>query len=74
MGISALTAYRGDLVLARAAARANIPMVLSGSSLIPLEEVAAQAKDAWFQAYLPGDIPQITGLIERVGARRLSRR
>ncbi len=65
MGISALTAYRGDLVLARAAARANIPMVLSGSSLIALEDVAAESKDAWFQAYLPGDVPQITGLVER---------
>src|SRR6185295_448053 len=34
MGIMALSAYRGDLVLARAARAANIPMVLSGTSLI----------------------------------------
>jgi L-lactate dehydrogenase (cytochrome) len=66
MGICAMTAYRGDLVLARAAARANIPMVLSGSSLIPLEEVAAEAKSSWFQAYLPGDVARITALIDRV--------
>ena len=66
MGISALTAYRGDLVLARGAVRANIPMVLSGSSLIPLETVAAEAKDAWFQAYLPGDDAKITALVDRV--------
>ncbi|WP_206514855.1 alpha-hydroxy acid oxidase, partial [Xanthomonas perforans] len=30
MGISALTAYRGDLVQARAAAKAKLPMILSG--------------------------------------------
>ena len=29
MGISAMTAYRGDLVLARGAAHASIPMVMS---------------------------------------------
>lgn len=66
MGISALSAYRGDLVLARAAGRANIPMVLSGSSLIPLEEVAKTNPSAWFQAYLPGEPDKILGLLERV--------
>jgi len=67
MGISALSAYRGDLVLARAAARAGIPMIMSGSSLIRLEEVAKEQPGAWFQAYLPGDVPNITALIERIG-------
>jgi L-lactate dehydrogenase (cytochrome) len=66
IGISALYAYRGDLVMAAAAAAANIPMIMSGSSLIRLEDVAAQSKGTWFQAYLPGDIPDITALIERV--------
>ncbi|MEO5669161.1 MAG: alpha-hydroxy acid oxidase [Ramlibacter sp.] len=66
LGLSALTAYRGDLVLARAAADANIPMILSGSSLIRLEEVAAASPQAWFQAYLPGDVEGITALVERV--------
>ena len=66
MGIAAMTAYRGDLMLARGAAHANIPMVLSGSSLIPLEDVATEARSCWFQAYLPGDIERITGLIDRV--------
>ena len=41
MGIAALSAYRGDIVLARAAAAAGIPAVQSGSSLIRLEEVMA---------------------------------
>ena len=65
MGISAMTAYRGDLVLARCAHAANIPMVLSGSSLIRLEEVIAQSAHAWFQAYLPGDLPRIDALVDR---------
>ncbi|MDB5829684.1 MAG: alpha-hydroxy-acid oxidizing enzyme [Variovorax sp.] len=66
LGLSALSAYRGDLTLARAAGTANIPMVLSGSSLIPMEEVAAEGTGAWFQAYLPGDTPRTVALIERV--------
>ena len=66
IGISALYAYRGDIVLATAAAAANIPMIMSSSSLIPLEEVAKRSKTAWFQAYLPGDVPAITALIDRV--------
>ncbi len=66
LGLSALSAYRADVALARAAAQANIPMVLSGSSLIRLEDVAAASADAWFQAYLPGDTPRIVALVERV--------
>jgi L-lactate dehydrogenase (cytochrome) len=66
LGISALYAYRGDIVLATAAAAANIPMIMSSSSLIRLEDVAKESKNAWFQAYLPGDVPDITALIDRV--------
>ncbi len=66
MGISALAAYRGDLVLAKAAGRANIPMVMSGSSLIRLEEVVQANPAAWFQAYLPGEPDRILALLERV--------
>lgn len=66
LGLSALTAYRGDIVLASAAARAGVPMIMSGSSLIRLEEVAAASPQAWFQAYLPGDDASITALIARV--------
>ena len=66
IGISALYAYRGDIVLATAAAAANIPMIMSSSSLIRLEDVVRESKSAWFQAYLPGDVPDITALIDRV--------
>ena len=68
MGICALSAYRGDLVLTQAAARENVPMIMSGSSLIRLEEVVQANPDAWFQAYLPGAEEEIVALVERVKA------
>ena len=68
MGISAMTAHRGDLVLARCAADASIPMVVSGSSLIRLEQIVAANPDAWFQAYLPGDASRIDPLVDRIAA------
>jgi len=66
MGGTAMAAYEGDLVLARAAAAANVPMVLSGASLTPLERVREAGPTAWFQAYLPGEAGPITDLVERV--------
>ncbi len=65
MGIAALSAYRGDLVLAQAAKDANIPMVVSGSSLIRLEDIVAVNPKVWFQAYLPPDLARIDALLER---------
>ncbi len=66
MGLSALSSYRGDLVLAQATRLAGIPMIMSGSSLIRLEEVASIAPHTWFQAYLPGDGQEIAKLVDRV--------
>lgn len=66
MGISAMMCYRGDVVLARAAAAAGIPMIMSGSSLIPMESVVQAAPGSWFQAYLPGKPERISALLERV--------
>jgi len=68
MGLGALTAYRGDLAQASAAGRADVPMIMSGSSLTRLEEVAAAGRHVWFQAYLPGTLAQIEALIARVRA------
>jgi L-lactate dehydrogenase (cytochrome) len=65
MGVSALTAYRGDVVLAESAARANIPMVMSGSSLMRMEDVARAAPASWFQAYLPPTPERIAALVDR---------
>jgi L-lactate dehydrogenase (cytochrome) len=68
MGSAALCAYRGDIVLARAAAAMNVPMILSASSLITLEDVRRENPAAWYQAYLAGDDSRIEPLVERVAA------
>ncbi|WP_433695938.1 alpha-hydroxy acid oxidase [Paraburkholderia phenoliruptrix] len=51
-----------------AARRANVPMIMSGSSLIRMEEVCEANPHAWFQAYVPGEPDKIVALIERVRA------
>jgi L-lactate dehydrogenase (cytochrome) len=66
LGLSALSAYRGDLAMARAATAMSVPMIMSGSSLIPLEQVGKECPAAWFQAYLPGDRDSIAALVDRV--------
>jgi len=72
MGLAALTSYRGDVVLAAAGRRANIPAIMSGWSLIPLEEVAAAAPDTWLQAYLSKKQDEMDARIKRVEASGLS--
>jgi L-lactate dehydrogenase (cytochrome) len=68
MGSAALCAYRGDVVLARAAAAINVPMCLSASSLITLEDVRRENPAAWYQAYLAGEPSRIEPLVDRVAA------
>jgi L-lactate dehydrogenase (cytochrome) len=68
MGSAALCAYRGDVVLTRAAAAVNVPMILSASSLITLEDVRRENPAAWYQAYLAGDPSRIEPLVDRVAA------
>jgi L-lactate dehydrogenase (cytochrome) len=41
-------------------------MLVSGTALIGLEEIRQANVDAWFQAYVPGDVPRIEKLLERV--------
>lgn len=65
MGGSSLAAYQGDEVLARAAAQANLPMIMSGACLTPMEKVRATGHTSWFQAYLPGDITLINECLDR---------
>jgi L-lactate dehydrogenase (cytochrome) len=68
MGSAALCAYRGDIVLTRAAAAMNVPMILSAASLIALEDVRRENPAAWYQAYLAGDAARIEPLVDRVAA------
>ena len=66
MGISAVSAYRGDLVQARAAMAANIPMILSATSLIRMEDICTACPQTWVQAYIPGEHERIAALVDRV--------
>ncbi|MGO4843068.1 alpha-hydroxy-acid oxidizing protein, partial [Rhizobiaceae sp. 2RAB30] len=66
--MSALAAYRGDLVMAEAAAELNIPMIMSGASLIRMEDVARVAPNSWFQAYLPGRLDLVEANLNRIAA------
>lgn len=69
MGLCALAAFDGDVVLAKAAETARVPFVLSGASLTRMEEVAEAAPTcAWFQAYIPGEESHIEDLVDRVRA------
>jgi L-lactate dehydrogenase (cytochrome) len=68
MGVSALSAYRGDIVLAQGASACNVPMIMSGTSVIRMEEVCATCPTTWFQAYLPGDRTRYLALIDRIAA------
>lgn len=68
MGVSGLCWFEGDLALARAAASAGVPAILSAASSIALEEVAAANPDIWYQAYLPADADVIAPLLRRVQA------
>lgn len=67
VGISAISAYRGDIVMARAARDENTPAIMSGASLISMEDVHDAAPGTWFQAYIPGEPSRIDALIDRVG-------
>lgn len=68
VGLAAMMAYRADEALARTAAAERIPMILSATSLIPLEEIAAAAPGSWFQAYLPAERDWIDAMLDRVAA------
>lgn len=66
LGGASFVSYRADIMLAKAAYAMNVPMILSASSLVTLEDVIAVNPNAWFQAYLAGDQPRIDRLIDRV--------
>lgn len=68
LGSAALCAYRGDIVLTRAAAAMNVPMILSAASLIKLEDVKRENPNAWYQAYLAGDDVRVEAMVDRVAA------
>ncbi|WP_081247471.1 alpha-hydroxy acid oxidase [Variovorax paradoxus] len=68
MGVSGLCCFDGDVALARAAAKAGVPSVLSAASTVPLELVMREAPGTWYQAYLPAQHAVIDPLLERLKA------
>jgi len=51
-GAAGMMWYRGDLALARAAAKAGLPFTISSASTMDLEEIAVAGGRLWFQLYL----------------------
>lgn len=68
MGAMGLVARDADRAMARAAARAGIPFVLSGASLVPLEQILKINEQVWFQAYLDDEPAADARLLARVQA------
>lgn len=68
MGIVSLCSYDGDRRLAKAAAAAGVPYVLSGASTTRLEDVLKVNASAWFQAYLSSKWEATEPLLRRVWA------
>jgi L-lactate dehydrogenase (cytochrome) len=66
MGGSALVAFEGHTVMAKAAAEARIPFILSANSIIPLEEVVRVNPDMWFAAYQSPNRAAIEGMVARL--------
>lgn len=70
MGLNGLVRPRGDLMIARAAAGAGVPFVLSTAANARLEEVAEQAgTPPWLQLYVMSDRGMAEQLLRR--ARRV---
>lgn len=65
MGGMGLAARDADRAMARAAAAANIPFVLSGASLVRMEDVLQVNERCWFQAYLGPDAGEQQALVRR---------
>jgi isopentenyl diphosphate isomerase/L-lactate dehydrogenase-like FMN-dependent dehydrogenase len=51
-GAAGLMWHKGDLALARAAAEAGVPFVVSSASTMDLEQIAEAGGRQWFQLYL----------------------
>ncbi|MGQ7935495.1 alpha-hydroxy-acid oxidizing protein [Paraburkholderia sp. D1E] len=74
MGLSGLVWPRGDIELARAAERAQIPFILSTASNVSIERLAGEAGgDLWFQLYVlhPALADQLVARALKAGYRTL---
>jgi L-lactate dehydrogenase (cytochrome) len=68
MGAADLCGYRADIAMARAAAAAGLPMLVSAAGLTRLEDMRRECPTAWCQLYIPGDTARIAAMVDRAGA------
>lgn len=68
--LAGLVAHAGEVKMARAAARAGIPVCISTQSITTIEDIRDGAPDAmlWFQLYVWKDRQLTRNLLERVAA------
>jgi isopentenyl diphosphate isomerase/L-lactate dehydrogenase-like FMN-dependent dehydrogenase len=64
-GAAGLLWHKGDLALARAAARADIPFTISSASTMDLEDIATAGGRLWFQLYLWEDRALSHAVVDR---------
>ena len=69
-GLAALGWPKADILLARAAGRRGVPFVISTSSSVRIEDIAAEAGQTrlWFQVYVYKDRDLVRSLVERASA------
>lgn len=67
-GAAGMMCHKGDLELARAAAKAGIPFTISSASTMDLEEIAAVGGRQWFQLYCWEDRELSLGVVDRAAA------
>ncbi|WP_338072582.1 alpha-hydroxy-acid oxidizing protein [Halopolyspora algeriensis] len=71
VGVLSIVHPDGELAVARAAAKAGLPMVLSTASSYTLEEVAeasGEGSSRWFQLYWPKDREVTVSMLQRAEA------
>jgi isopentenyl diphosphate isomerase/L-lactate dehydrogenase-like FMN-dependent dehydrogenase len=64
-GAAGLMWHKGDLALARAAAKAGVPFVISSASTMDLEQIAEAGGRQWFQLYLWEDRSLSHAVVDR---------
>ncbi len=68
-GLAAFVHPGADLLLAQAAAEANVPFIMSGAATASIEQVMAVApRHAWFQLYVSRETAVTEDLIRRAAA------
>ena len=66
MGIAGIARFEADIALARAAAKMNVPYVLSNMSTLPMEQVARSCDSVkWLQVYMPADRERAAKFVKR---------